>query len=375
MEKHLHIIALNIPYPPNYGGVIDIYYMLTALHARGVRIILHCFEYERPRAAELEAVCEEVHYYRRRTGWLSNLSLLPYNVYSRKDPALVGRLLADDYPILFEGLHCCYYLGDERLHDRLKVYRECNIEQDYYRYLADACRDWKVRLFLRLEAWRFKRFQAKLHHADMLCCISQTDTEYLRRIFPKKLIFFVPACHANEAVRSTPGQSDFVLYHAKLSVYENEQVALFLVREVFSRLDCPCVLAGMNPSTALQAAVAEWAHIRLEANPSAERMDELIREAQLHLLVTFQPTGLKLKLLNSLFGGRHVVVNRLMLEGSGLESLCRVADSSQEMVEACRELLALPFDEETIRRREAFLVPDYTSAKQAAFLISQLYYE
>ena len=52
MDKHLHIIALNIPFPPNYGGVIDIYYKIKALHQLGVKIILHCFAYERPQAEE-----------------------------------------------------------------------------------------------------------------------------------------------------------------------------------------------------------------------------------------------------------------------------------------------------------------------------------
>ena len=47
MDKYLNVIALNIPYPANYGGVIDIYYKLVALHLNGVRIVLHCFEYER----------------------------------------------------------------------------------------------------------------------------------------------------------------------------------------------------------------------------------------------------------------------------------------------------------------------------------------
>ena len=58
MDKYLNVIALNIPYPANYGGVIDIYYKLVALHQNGVRIVLHCFEYERPHAPELEEVSE-----------------------------------------------------------------------------------------------------------------------------------------------------------------------------------------------------------------------------------------------------------------------------------------------------------------------------
>ena len=68
MDKYLNIVSFNIPYPANYGGVIDVYYKLEALRACGVKLILHCFEYERPHAPELESICDKVFYYKRRTG-------------------------------------------------------------------------------------------------------------------------------------------------------------------------------------------------------------------------------------------------------------------------------------------------------------------
>lgn len=43
----LHIVSFHIPIPQNYGGVIDIYYKVKALHDIGVKVILHCFEYGR----------------------------------------------------------------------------------------------------------------------------------------------------------------------------------------------------------------------------------------------------------------------------------------------------------------------------------------
>lgn len=118
MERYLNIIAFNIPWPANYGGIIDVYYKIKALHQCGVKIILHCFEYERAHSPELEAICEKVFYYKRHTGLRTNITLLPYNVYSRKHPELIANLLKNDYPILFEGLHCCYYINDPRLHNR-----------------------------------------------------------------------------------------------------------------------------------------------------------------------------------------------------------------------------------------------------------------
>ncbi|MDR2810194.1 MAG: glycosyltransferase family 1 protein [Tannerellaceae bacterium] len=372
MEKHLHIVALNIPYPPNYGGVIDIYYQLTSLHRLGVKIILHCFAYDRPPATQLEAFCQEVHYYKRRTGLPANITLLPYNVYSRKAPGLMERLLQDNHPILFEGLHSCYYLTDKRLAGRQKLFREANIEHHYYRLLAASCREPLTRLFLLVEAWRFKRYEPAIASANATLAISQADADYLRQRFPGRRIEFVPAFHAGNQVTSTAGRSDFILYHGKLSVFENEHVALFLIRHVFGKLDCPCIIAGMNPSERIRTAAAPYPHIRIEANPTDQRMSYLTSRAQVHLLITFQNTGLKLKLLNSLFAGRHIVANPLMLSGSGLAPLCHVADTPQEMIAACRRLLSEPFTAEEIARRQSFLLPAYSPSLQAERLRQML---
>ena len=45
MIKDLHIVCLAQPYPPNYGGAVEMYYKLKALHAAGVKITLHIFLY------------------------------------------------------------------------------------------------------------------------------------------------------------------------------------------------------------------------------------------------------------------------------------------------------------------------------------------
>ena len=105
MERYLNIIAFNIPWPANYGGIIDVYYKIKALHQCGVKIILHCFEYERAHSPELEAICEKVFYYKRHTGLRTNITLLPYNVYSRKHPELIANLLKNDYPIPVSYTH------------------------------------------------------------------------------------------------------------------------------------------------------------------------------------------------------------------------------------------------------------------------------
>lgn len=373
MDKYLNIIAFNIPWPANYGGVIDVYYKMKALHRCGVKMILHCFEYERPHSAELEAICEKVYYYKRHTGLLPNMTLLPYNVYSRKDPELLTNLLKNAYPILFEGLHSCYYMSDPRLKDRIKIYREANIEHDYYYHLAKAEKHPVKKAFFRIEGWRFKRYQRVLADADLIVAVSTTDAEYLQKQFPDKRIEFMPCFHTNDRITAQPGLSDFVLYHGKLSVIENTQAALYLIENVFCKLKYPCIIAGMNPPSSLLKAAARYPNITIEANPSEKRMEQLIHEAQIHALITFQATGLKLKLLNSLFAGRHTVVNQLMVTGSGLEQLCSVANTPDEMIQTCNRLMEIPLSPALIEQRQTTLFPEYSNQYQGERLYNIMY--
>ena len=112
MSKQLHVISFDNPFPPNYGGVIDVYYKLKALKEAGVEITLHIFEYGRAQAQELNQLCEKVFYYPRRTFVNPFVGSLPYIVSTRNDATLLQNLLVNNAPILFEGLHACYFLNE-----------------------------------------------------------------------------------------------------------------------------------------------------------------------------------------------------------------------------------------------------------------------
>jgi len=129
-NKHLHIISFDVPYPPNYGGVIDVFYKIKSLNELGIKVHLHCFEYGRAEARVLESICEKVHYYKRSMQKRYLFNPLPFVVVSRTSEKLSQNLLRDKHPILFEGLHCCFLLNDNRLNDRLKIARSHNIEHD-----------------------------------------------------------------------------------------------------------------------------------------------------------------------------------------------------------------------------------------------------
>jgi hypothetical protein len=352
-SKHLHIISFDVPYPANYGGVIDVYYKIKALHQQGIKVHLHCFEYGRLEAKELNSICEQVHYYERKLSKQKLFNSLPFVVATRSSEELVANLLKDKHPILFEGLHCCFHLTDKRLKDRIKIVRTHNIEHDYYKNLEKVEKKIFKKLYFRMEAKKLERFEKVLKYASHIAAISQADTAELSNRY--KNVHHITAFHPHENIKIKEGKGNFCLYHGNLEVGENNESALYLVNEVFSKIKTPFVIAGKKPSNELIEAVAKYKHIELKANISTSEIDELIADAQINVLPTFQATGIKLKLLAALFKGRHCIVNSPMVANTGMESLCHIKNNAQEMEGAITQLFTENFDTKALENRKSIL--------------------
>ena len=71
--------------------------------------------------------------------------------------------------------------------------------------------------------------------------------------------------------------------------------------------------------------------------------------------VFFIKKGLKLKLLNVLHLGRHVVVNSKMLAGTNLQAACVVADTVEEQIQKINSMLSVEFTSKDCEKRIAQL--------------------
>jgi hypothetical protein len=228
---HLHIITLNIPYPPDYGGMIDTFYRIKALHALGVKIHLHCFEYGREHSEELESLCESTNYYKRKTGFFSNLSLSPYIVASRRSKTLLENLTKDDYPILFDGLHTTYYINHQALSGRKKLVRLHNIEHLYYKNLAENESKFVKKAYFLLESNRLRRYEKLLNYSDYILAISEGDKNSIDHKY-HNVILSAPF-HPYTEIKSLSGKGEYIIYHGDLSVQENAAIADSLIINIF----------------------------------------------------------------------------------------------------------------------------------------------
>lgn len=370
-DYHLHVIAFDVPYPANYGGVIDVFYRVKALSEAGLKVHLHCFEYGRGEAEVLNR-CHEVKYYKRDTSFWKQFSREPYVVASRRSEALMQDLLKDDYPILCEGLHTTAVLTDSRFKNRKVFVRAHNVEHDYYRLLAESEPAFWKRWFYRMEARKLRRYEPVLQKAIGIFAITQKDVEYFNTHYGHAIL--VPGFSALSRVCSETGRGDYVLYHGNLSVAENKRAAEWLVENVFAELDVPCVVAGLNPSDDLRDLCKHYAHVSLKANPDDAEMMDLLRNAQVNVMVTEQPTGLKLKLLNALYNGRFCLVNDDMVRGTSLDRLCMLAEAPEQFIAEIKRLMEEDFTEDDIEERDEALKELYQNDKNAQLIIGSIFH-
>jgi hypothetical protein len=369
----INIVSFDIPYPPDYGGIIDVYYKLFWLKKAGAKIHLHCYSYGRKESPELNKLCETVSYYKRRMGLLPNFSFLPYTVKSRVNRELRRNLLLNDHPILFEVLHTCYLMKDPAFSKRCKVYRHSNIEHDYYWGLSRTEKSYWRRWYLRIEAIKLRGFETTLKYADQILAVNRKDAAYFEKKYPRAKTHYLPSFHANASLQVSAGMGQYALFHGNLSISENYEVVQWMAREVFSKVKFMIVVAGHKPPPFLATKLEKIKNVELVSDPDNEKMTTLIRNAHAHLLFTFQPTGLKLKLLNSLYIGRFVICNANMLAGTDIRSgkSLLLVENGDEMAKALAQVMPRTFTEEMIAERKA-MVSAFDPEQNAQKLIGYL---
>ncbi len=365
-NKKLHIISFDVPWPDNYGGVIDVFHKIRHLKNAGWDLWLHCFTHKRKKSKELEALCERVFYYPRRTGKVNLLSTTPYIVLSRTHPELLKNLKKNTWPVLFEGLHCTALLSDPELRNRNTIVRAHNIEHEYYENLYHLEKNPFKKLYYQSESRKLRSYEKTLSQASCIAAISTSDTHYFSSKYGHT--FYLPAFHAYDEVDCREGRGEYCLYHGNLSVAENHKAALWLIEKVTPFTSHPLILAGQHPRKELQEKVKAHPRVQLIENPEEKEMQTLIQHAQVHTLPALQGSGIKLKLLHALYRGRHVVTNSKMIIGTGLEELCEIADTPEAFAENINKVFPIAFCHKKIEKRVELLEKKFSNSAGAALL-------
>ena len=281
---------------------------------------------------------------------------------SRHHDALLRHLKADDSPIIFEGKHCCYYLDHPELESRKRFVRTHNVESDYYQALAELEPSFFRRWYLRSESKKLKRYQPNLEKASGLFCISAKDQNYFSRF--NSASYLVPPFHGNDDFEYCIDKEPFCLYHGNLAVMENEEAARFLINEVFKDSEHKLIIFGNGASKKLQQSVNSHTNVELVSG-GHEKLATLVSQAQVNVLPTFQSTGMKLKLLYSLYNGGNILVNQAMVEGTGAEQSVHIATDADSFKIHVDQLMKKEFTLGDLQSRKSLLEPIFSNELHA----------
>ena len=281
-------------------------------------------------------------------------------------------LLKDNYPILMEGIHCTYPLLDKRFRHRRLFVRLHNVEYRYYYHLYKSTGSLFKKIYYLTESILLKKLERHVAgKAGTVWTVSYKDAAVYKEKFNCKNVCYLPLFLPSWQVTGQYGKGNYCIYHGNLEVAENEQAVLWLINEVFAGLAIPLVVTGKNPSSGLLKA-AKAGGIRVAANASDTEMETLIAGAHIQILPSFNATGIKIKLLNALYNGRHCVVNTAAVDGTELDILCHVGNTPAEMQQLIKELWQQPFSQEEISKRKGLLYSSFNNAVNAQNILKAI---
>jgi hypothetical protein len=341
-NKTLHVIAFDTPYPPNYGGLVDVYYKLRSFKKQGVSVILHCFYKEEKDITQLKALCKEVHLYKRRKFNIFNM--LPYIVWSRISHRLINRIKKDNHPILIEGIHCTGFLIRMFGQKRKIGLRAHNIEQDYYNNLAKLSRNFFSKIYYKLEAGRLERYERRIaKKIDYVFPLSHKDLLHFKEVFQNSQVVYTSAFY-NDNVTVCPPKN-YILLQGNFDVDENKEAADYLLKEIVPQ--CPnqqFVIAGKSASDYVKNAPQ---NVKVVSSPTKRQMYVINDEAKASVVFSNLNAGVKLKILNSLSAGVPVFCNSSLYLDPYLKMNVQQYKSPEELIK-----LIINADRSTTYREE-----------------------
>ena len=367
----LHIVCFQNPYPPVYGGVIDVYYKVKALHALGTKIHFHCFIDEKePDLTALHTLCEAVYVYPRRFKFFKLFSRYPFSVVSRYSKKLVQNIEAIDAPILFEGLQSSFVLHQHAFPNRKKMLRLHNIESNYYTGLAQSETRFFKKILFQREAKKYADYQAVLAKFDRVFTLSLFEQAYIQKQFGNGE--YVPVFHGNSRFSKLTDFGDFAFYHGDLRMSDNRKAVAFLI-DVFAKIpNYHLVIASSKAAGYVNKLIKGIPSITYVALNTQNQLDTLLSSAQVNVMLSFQQSGTKLKTINSLFKSRHCLINKNMVDDPKILALCTLASTPDEFKLAIEELRFVDFTPKIQEQRQQVAETLLSDVKNAQKIIDYL---
>ncbi|TBX68737.1 hypothetical protein EZL74_08055 [Flavobacterium silvisoli] len=363
-NQPLHIISFDNPYPPNYGGVIDVFYKLKSLHELGFDIHLHCFYQDRNTVSdELKTITKSVHLYKKNRNPLFFFSSIPFGVKSRFCQSLVQNIKAVEAPVLFEGLQSTMLLHQTELTGK-KYLRMHNLESNFYAGMSRSETNGLKKILYYFESRKYRKYERQLNQFEQVFTLSVYENEQVKTWVDNAV--YLPVFHGNTKIKMLSEKGDYALYHGDLRLPDNKKTVQFLIRLFHKIPDYQLVIASSNGKDFVEQQLKNAGNITFVTIESEAHLESLLANAHINVLLSFQQSGTKLKLVNSLFKSRFCLINENMVDDKDILTLCELATTETDFIAKINELKNRPYLDND--KRNAVLARVLNDAKNAETL-------
>ena len=364
-NKNLHIISFDNPFPPNYGGVIDVFYKIKALHSLGFTIYLHCFYEDRNTVSKaLKSITQEVFLYKKNRNPFFFLSGVPFAVASRFQKNLIKNINSVDAPIFFDGLQTTMLLQKVKLKNK-KYLRLHNLESNFFAGMTSSENNWIKKAMYYFEGKKYEKYQKNLVQFDHVFTLSRYENVVVKSI--TKNATYVPVFHGNEKLQALTEFGNYAFYHGDLRLPDNKKVAQFLI-DIFNQIpNYKFIIASSAGKDFIEEKIKFSSNIDFVMIENEAHLDQLLENAHLNVMLSFQQSGTKLKVVTSLFKSRHCLINSNMIDDERILELCEIASTKEEFILKIMELSSKAFSD--FNRREAVLSEVFDNMKNAQKMV------
>ena len=348
-NKSLHIICFDNPYPPDFGGVIDVFYKVKALHSLGFTIYLHCYHDDRYVVSdELKAITSVVYLYKKNKNPLFVFSKFPLPVICRFHKDIIVNVKKHNAPILFEGLHSTMILQKANLTNK-KYLRLHNIESNFYAGMSMSETNLVKKILYYFVSKKYVEYQKIIPNFDYVFALSQHEYSEAQKMTTN--CSYVPVFHGNGSNAILSEFGNYAFYHGDLRLSDNKRAAQFLIDVFASIPDYNLIIASSNGKQFVESNSKNVSNVKFVEIQDEKHLDELFANAHINVMLSFQEAGTKLKVINSLFKSRFCLINKSMVDDEKVLSLCETAETKQNFIDEILDLKSKPYNQNETRMK------------------------
>ena len=179
-----------------------------------------------------------------------------------------------------------------------------------------------------LEHTKYEKYEKINHKFDQVIALSHYENAYTNKKFGNSK--YVPAFHGNKKQKLLSTFGKYALYHGDLRTSDNKKAVAFLIK-VFQKIsDYTFLIASNNRES--------FVNIKNQAH-----LDELLHDAHINVMLSFQQSGTKLKLIYALFNSRFCIINSNIVDYEHVSNICQMAETESNFILAVNRLRLQPY--------------------------------